>query len=145
MKTARVKLVLFFVFLLMGAINKGLSNDDGYILKALDDINPVATPIGSFPLGFTKFKEELYFMATGPNGRELYKTDGETVVELANIHPAGDAFASSGSTIGYTFTEFNDELYFQAEDEIRFRFIQNRRYICFASFRCETDWSRASE
>ena len=56
----------------------------------------------------TIFNDELYFTADGPNGEELFKTDGNTVIEVTDINPG------SGSSSPDDFTIFNNELYFRA-------------------------------
>ena len=91
---------------------------DGTVL--VKDIKTPATagPIpykGSIPTGFTVFKGALYFSADDGvygAGSELWKTDGTATgtVMVADINTQ----AGSGSN-PYSFTEFNGDLYFQAD------------------------------
>jgi ELWxxDGT repeat protein len=53
-----------------------------------------------------EYNGELYFGAVGANGNELYKTDGQALVEF-DINPDGDSIPRG-------FREFQGELYFGA-------------------------------
>jgi ELWxxDGT repeat protein len=73
---------------------------------------------GSKPTGFMEFNDKLYFAANdGENGRELWVTDGTAkgTQLLADINPGGNGY-DANSSFARDFTEFNDKLYFSADD-----------------------------
>ena len=91
--------------------------------QLLKDINPGARDsglaFGSYPEYFTEFNNRLYFTANdGENGEELWVSDGTTsgTQLLKDLNPeirdSGDAYGSRARE----FVEFNDRLYFSAED-----------------------------
>jgi ELWxxDGT repeat protein len=59
---------------------------------------------------FHKFQGEAFFEATGPDGRDLYKTDGETLTKF-EIVPDDKA---NGGIAMWNAVEFRGELYFAA-------------------------------
>ena len=68
---------------------------------------------------FTEFNGELYFIADdGEKGRELWKTDGATVVRLTDItEGVGDSLSLSlPARSGTPLIAFDDALYFVAEN-----------------------------
>ena len=71
----------------------------------------------SYPLNLTEFNGKLYFTAdNGESGRELFVSDGtaEGTQLLVDLRPAGSGY-SSGSNPS-NLVEFNDKLYFSADD-----------------------------
>lgn len=70
----------------------------------------------SNPTYLTPFNGKLYFTANGPNGRELYETDGVSTSMVLDIFP-GMGSTSPNSALGLArFFEYNGLLYFLAED-----------------------------
>ena len=91
--------------------------------QLLLDINPGTRDDGfaysSNAFGFTEFNDKLFFSADdGENGKELWVSDGTPggTQLLVDINPttSGDGFANSSFASG--FTEFNDKLFFTADD-----------------------------
>ncbi|MEM8721502.1 MAG: ELWxxDGT repeat protein [Cyanobacteria bacterium P01_G01_bin.39] len=89
--------------------------------QLLVDINPKSNEYGaygSYTAGFTVFNDKLYFTADdGEHGNELWVSDGTTegTQLLVDINPgAGNYGVNSSYAAG--FTEFNDKLYFNADD-----------------------------
>ena len=91
--------------------------------QLLLDINPGISDDGfansSDASGFTEFNDKLFFTANdGENGKELWVSDGTAkgTQLLLDINPttSGDGFANSSFASG--FTEFNDKLFFSADD-----------------------------
>ena len=101
--------------------NDGSSGTELYVTdgtaegtELVTDINPGSG--SSYPGGFTEFNGKLYFNANdGSSGRELYVTDGtaEGTKLVADINPGS---SGSGPYRFTEFTEFNDKLYFTAND-----------------------------
>ena len=60
--------------------------------QTVDRLGEVQFNSGVVP--FAELKGEFFFNGIGPNGGELYKTDGERVVEVADINP-GSAHSNS--------------------------------------------------
>ncbi|MEL7009607.1 MAG: hypothetical protein AAGM29_13495, partial [Cyanobacteria bacterium J06588_4] len=91
------------------------------------DINPNVTngyyggvyPQSSFPDGLIEFDDQLYFSAdNGVNGDELFVSNGtaEGTQLLIDLNPGSSNYGFAyGSTVSY-LTEFNDKLYFSAND-----------------------------
>ncbi|WP_019505636.1 ELWxxDGT repeat protein [Pleurocapsa sp. PCC 7319] len=74
---------------------------------------------GSFPSSFTEFNDKLYFTANdGENGNELWVTDGTTsgTQLVADIRPGTSDYGDAYSSFISYLTEFNDKLYFTAND-----------------------------
>jgi ELWxxDGT repeat protein len=94
--------------------------DEGTQLLA--DINPGSNNYGnlsSYVYGFTEFNEQLYFTANdGENGNELWVTDGtaEGTQLLVDLSPGANNYGSSYGSYPRNFIEFNDKLYFSADD-----------------------------
>ena len=78
------------------------------------DLNPGAADAA--PAEFTVYNGQLYFAATSADGRELFKTDGNTVTQVADIFPGviGSQPASSSPS---EFQIFEGELYFAATQQ----------------------------
>ena len=77
-------------------------------------------PAGSFPSDLTEFNGKLYFGANdGINGDELWVTDGTAAGTqlVADINPGNSGYNSASSS-PRNLTEFNDKLYFIANDGI---------------------------
>lgn len=75
-------------------------------------------PNSSYPGEFTSFQGQLYFSATGPDGRELWKSDGTEAgtVEVVDFFPDyGPYYESSPAGL----TNFNGLLYFAATKDNR--------------------------
>ena len=91
--------------------------------QLLVDIRPGTSDYGynysSYAYGFTEFNDKLYFSANdGENGNELWVTDGtaEGTQLLLDIRPGGNNYGYSYGSYPNGFTEFNDKLYFSAND-----------------------------
>ena len=95
----------------------------------LKDINPgfsgsynYSFPDGSYANNLTEFNDQLYFTANdGENGNELWVSDGTTEGTnlLIDINPgvSGNSYYSSpDNSFVENLTEFNDQLYFTAND-----------------------------
>ncbi|MEL6439355.1 MAG: ELWxxDGT repeat protein [Cyanobacteria bacterium J06621_8] len=89
---------------LLADINSGISN--------------YGFAYGSFAYGFTALNDQLFFSATDEeSGNELWVSDGspEGTQLLLDINPGSDFGVPNGSFVA-NFTEFNDRLYFTAND-----------------------------
>lgn len=64
----------------------------------------------SVPDRFTEFEGQLYFVATGWAGREVYRTDGTDISLLADLHSSGNPIFEPDD-----FTVFGGQLYFTAD------------------------------
>ena len=91
--------------------------------RLLVDINPTTSGDGfansSFASGFTEFKDQLFFSADdGENGNELWVSDGTTkgTQLLVDINPGTNDYTAAGSSYASNFTEFDDKLFFTAND-----------------------------
>ena len=91
--------------------------------QLLIDINPNNSDYeykyGYIPFNLTEFNGKLYFTANdGENGRELWVSDGtaEGTELLVDIRPGSDGYSYSYSSNADNLTEFNDKLYFTAND-----------------------------
>ena len=82
---------------------------------------------GSAPYNLVTFNDKLYFTAeNGESGRELFVSDGtaEGTQLLVDLYPGtsinfnrdGSSFVSNNSSFPDDFIEFNDKLYFSAND-----------------------------
>ena len=81
--------------------------DQGTILVA--DLDPGAD--NSDPEYLTPFNGALYFKAHGPDGRELYRTDGISTTLVKDIYP-GNGSTTANSGLGLArFFEYNGLLY----------------------------------
>ena len=80
----------------------GIFKTDGQTVTKLADVGPM-----TYGPQFTEFAGQLFFNAVGPNGRELYRSDGEGVYLVADINPNGDSDP-------FEFTQLGDELFFSA-------------------------------
>ena len=76
------------------------------VIRPVEDINPNGD---SEPYGFVEFQGQLYFGASGPSGKELYRTDGTQVELVADISPNGDSSPTDFIVLG-------DHLYFATQD-----------------------------
>ena len=91
--------------------------------QLLVDLDPGSSNYGynysSYPAGFTEFDGKLYFSANdGESGTELFVTDGtaEGTQLLIDLNPGSSNYGYSYSSSPINFTEFNDKLYFSAND-----------------------------
>lgn len=67
-------------------------------VELLTDINPGVA--SSYAEDFTELNGEVYFVATGENGREIYKFDPDfNVSQFTDINPNGDSF------VGYDYDD----------------------------------------
>ena len=76
-------------------------------------------PKSSYARNLVEFNDKLYFIANdGESGRELFVSDGtaEGTQLLADIRPGINNYGSGYSSSAKDFTEFNDKLYFTAND-----------------------------
>lgn len=68
---------------------------------SVDEVADIRSGVDSSSPGqLTGFRGDLYFRARGPNGNQLFKTDGTNVTEF-HINPAGNAFP-------FNFTQYRD-------------------------------------
>lgn len=63
--------------------------------------------VAGFDMPFFEYRDELYFNALGPQGKELYMTDGETISVVADVSP--DFFRGPNAS---NFRVLRGELYF---------------------------------
>jgi ELWxxDGT repeat protein len=91
--------------------------------QLLADINPEENKYGlinnSDPSGFVEFNDQLYFSANdGEHGYELFVSDGtaEGTKLVADIYQGTNGFGFSYGSNPSNLVEFNDQLYFSAED-----------------------------
>jgi ELWxxDGT repeat protein len=104
--------------------------------RLLKDINPNQDDVqnnligDSFPRDFIEFNNKLYFSANdGVNGRELWVTDGTTngTQLVKDINPVSfegykdNIFPNPNSSEPNYLTEFNNKLYFSAQDGVHGR------------------------
>ena len=74
--------------------------------ELVQDLNPFDTErLEGFPQPFAVYNDELYVAAFGPDGQDLFKSDGTGIFPVADTNPGGDS-------VPYAFTEFADELIF---------------------------------
>jgi ELWxxDGT repeat protein len=74
---------------------------------------------GSSPSSLVEFNDKLYFTADdGKNGNELYVSDGtpEGTQLLKDLYPGVDENGYANGSFPTNFVEFNDKLYFTADD-----------------------------
>ena len=84
-----------------------------------DSDSPYIIPNVSYPQDFAKFNDRLYFSADdGENGRELWVSDGTAkgTQLLADINDGENDLGIAYSSYPQDFAEFNDKLYFSADD-----------------------------
>jgi ELWxxDGT repeat protein len=77
----------------------------------------------NYSYNLTQFNDKLYFTANdGVNGTELWVSDGTTAGTqlLKDINPAGNEVYEPDYGV-YFFTEFNNKLYFSADDGVNGR------------------------
>ena len=89
--------------------------------QLLKDINPEGGYLyayGSYPRNITEFNGRLYFGANDGSGRKLWVSDGTTegTQLLKDINPRVGSYSFAYNTYLRNFTEFNDRLYFNAND-----------------------------
>jgi ELWxxDGT repeat protein len=76
---------------------------------------------GSSPYNLVEFKDRLYFAANdGENGRALFVSDGATegTQLLVDLRPGESSYANFYSSYPNNLFEFNDKLYFTANDDV---------------------------
>ena len=74
---------------------------------------------GSNPSDFVEFSDRLYFQAdNGESGRELFVSDGtaEGTQLLVDLRPGSSNYGYNYGSNPFNFVEFNDRLYFQADN-----------------------------
>ena len=84
--------------------------------QLLADLNPGSD--GSSPDSFVEFDDQLYFSAdNGESGRELFVSDGTAAGTqlLIDLYP-GVTFSYPNNSFADNFIEFDDRLYFSADD-----------------------------
>jgi ELWxxDGT repeat protein len=90
-------------------VQRAIFKTDGHSVQRLGDVlygfNESSFADAPF---FAELNGELFFTAFGANGGELYKTDGEHVVEVADINPVSATSRPRG------FARLGQELYFRA-------------------------------
>ena len=91
--------------------------------ELLVDINPGTSNYGfangSYASNFTEFNEQLFFTANdGENGNELWVSDGTIYGTqlLVDINPGKSDYGYANSSSASNFTEFNEQLFFTADD-----------------------------
>jgi ELWxxDGT repeat protein len=93
------------------------SADDGSRIS----VPSASSPDSSFPTSLVEFKDQLYFTADdGENGRELFVSDGtsEGTQLLVDLRPGESSYGYSYGSSPYSLTEFNEKLYFTANDGV---------------------------
>ena len=88
---------------------------DSNIIESSGD----SAPNSSAPRNLIEFDDKLYFSANdGENGEELFVSDGtaQGTQLLADIRPDSSDDGSNNSSYPDEFIEFNDRLYFAADD-----------------------------
>mgnify|MGYP003519368915 CR=1 FL=1 len=76
---------------------------------------------GSAPDNFVEFNDKLYFTADdGVHGDELFVSDGtpEGTQLAVDLYPGENSYGYSNSSFPRNFVEFNDQLYFTADDGV---------------------------
>ena len=76
-------------------------------------------PDSSFPSSLIEFNDKLYFSADdGENGRELFVSDGtaEGTQLVVDLRPGEGNYGYIYGSNPYNLVEFNDKLYFSADD-----------------------------
>ena len=89
--------------------------------QLVKDINPTVGDYyanGSYPRKIVEFNDRLYFSANDGGGRKLWVSDGTTegTQLLKDINPRVSNYSFAYDTYLNNFTEFNDRLYFNAND-----------------------------
>ena len=64
-----------------------------FVVRKVADINPSGDAFKHAP-DFTEFNSELYFAAQGPDGEELYKTNGSSVAQVTDFLDPQKVFSS---------------------------------------------------
>jgi len=110
--------------------NNGEVGDELYVsdgtaegTKLVADVNPEVSddgyPYSSDLFGLVEFNDKLYFSANnGEVGDELYVSDGtaEGTKLVADVNPEVSEYGSPASSYPSNFFEFNDKLYFSADN-----------------------------
>jgi ELWxxDGT repeat protein len=91
--------------------------------QLLVDLRPgessYSNPYSSAPSNLVEFNDQLYFTANdGENGNELFVSDGTSkgTQLLVDLYPGESSYGYSYSSYPSNLVEFNDQLYFTAND-----------------------------
>jgi ELWxxDGT repeat protein len=101
-----------------------VSDGTGSGTQLVKDLFPGSNKYGSYssyPSNLTEFDDKLYFTANnGENGNELYVSDGTDsgTQLLADLFPGDNKYGNVNSSDASNLTEFNDKLYFTANDGV---------------------------
>ena len=118
---------LYFMSRISGIAGRRLLVSDG-TTEGTSIVADIMPDIRNFPGSLIEFNDKLYFSANdGESGKELWVSDGTqegtNLVADININPVSNnsSYSSSSSSSSYgsspsRFIEFNDKLYFSAND-----------------------------
>ena len=106
-------------------VSNGTARGTQLLADINDGLNDFDIAYSSYPQDFAEFDDRLYFTANdGENGEEVWVSDGTTegTQMLIDIYPGKDyygynfnSYGANSSSAG-NFIEFNDKLYFTADD-----------------------------
>ena len=97
----------------------GTAEGTELILDINPGLNDYGSPNGSYADSLTEFGGRLYFTADdGKSGRELFVSDGTAggTSLLVDLNPGLNNYGSPNSSSPYNFIEFNNKLYFSANN-----------------------------
>jgi ELWxxDGT repeat protein len=89
--------------------------------ELLVDINPEGSTGSSLNNNLTAVNDKLYFVADdGVHGNELFVSDGtaEGTQLVTDLFPGEDKYGNANSSFASNLVEFNDKLYFTANDGV---------------------------
>jgi ELWxxDGT repeat protein len=107
----------------MGLVGSEVFVSDGTAegTELLVDINPEGSTGSSLNNNLTAVNDKLYFVADdGVHGNELFVSDGtaEGTQLVTDLFPGEDKYGNANSSFASNLVEFNDKLYFTANDGV---------------------------